>query len=207
MNIFEQLLTEERTSNLIKLREQINNKWLNKKIENHLKKHSYINKSIEEIKQLILSDDFTASFFVKEPIKQNIIENFIANHIMNISFVSNFNNLYSSVKLFVVDGIIIEERKDGIKSIDYSWNIGNKTFYASQKYTSESGGAQDNQFNDIINFLSNASLNKDENIYFVAIVDGNYYNERKINILKKYCNKKTLIANYFNIEKVLSQYE
>ena len=52
------------------------------------------------------------------------------------------------------------------------------------------GGAQDNQFADVIHFLNNACLyaaNHIDNVRFVALVDGEYYKtEDKINKLNNY---------------------
>ena len=53
-------------------------------------------------------------------------------------------------------------------------------YYATQKYTSEAGGAQDNQKNDVIDFLKRGSIKHK----VAAIVDGAYW-DRQREILKE----------------------
>lgn len=71
-----------------------------------------------------------------------------------------------------------------MKSIDFTWNYHYKDktlkFYATHKHTSEDGGAQDNQFNDVKEFNSNAMVCDDNNIYFFSITDGAYYSRKYV---------------------------
>ena len=71
----------------------------------------------------------------------------------------------------------------GIKSIDFCWkmNIDGIEYncYASHKHTNEAGGSQDNQFNDLMEFASNANQNTDTSCLFFAIADGKYYQKSK----------------------------
>ena len=78
------------------------------------------------------------------------------------------------------DGIVRkgDVNKGLTKSIDFRWEFDGNTYYAAHKYTKDEGGAQDNQFNDLCNFLINASKSKDENVYFLAIGDGDYYKRK-----------------------------
>ena len=43
------------------------------------------------------------------------------------------------------------------------------------KYTKEAGGSQDNQYHDVVEWSKQTIGVKEENIYFIAILDGNYY--------------------------------
>lgn len=191
----------KRKENLDILRKEINYRWVSDKILNHLERNPYLEYSVEDIKEMILENDLVASKFIKEPGRQNMSENVIGDFIKNISCVENFINHPSNVNLFVVNGEITSERVDGIKSIDYTWTTNNKKIYATQKYTNEAGGAQDNQFNDVINFMSNAGNNKE--YLFFAIVDGAYYTDEKIRILKKYQTDNVLVCKAVELEKIL----
>jgi len=177
----------KRAENLRTLRKEIDKTWVNNKIKNHINRHPYLaNFSVKQIKEMILNDDFIASFFIKEPGRQNISENAIAEYISNIAGVEDFVNHGSSVNLFVINGKITEKREPGIKSIDYTWNWNGRKVYASQKYTAENGGAQDNQYNDILSFLKNSQGNEEH--IFIAIIDGDYYNNFRTKELKKFPN-------------------
>lgn len=64
------------------------------------------------------------------------------------------------------------------------------------KWTKEQGGAQDNQASDVIDFLKKAKryVNKhDDSVRFIAIVDGDFYDEKKVNILNKFTNERVLV--------------
>lgn len=193
----------KRKENLSHLRKEINEKWVNTKIENHLKRNPHLKETIQDIKNKILVDDLIGSFFIKEPGRQNISENIVAEQISKIKDINNFINLSSSVNLFVIDGKITNIRIDGIKSIDFTWNYKGKKVFAAQKYTNEFGGAQDNQYNDVINFLKNCQ--KNENHIFIAIVDGKYYNKTKMNNLKKYEKDNVKVCSINDLEEVLHQ--
>lgn len=192
---------EKRAENIIALRKQINEKWVDRKILNHLKRNPHLNIEPNDFKNQILNNDLVASFLIKEPGKQNISEIIIAEEIKKIPLLESFINYSATVKLFIVDGELTSKRVDGVKSIDYSWIYNGKQIYATQKYTVGSGGAQDNQHNDIIISLKNAKKMKAD--YFIAIVDGNYYTEKKMNNLKKYETKNVKVCKSGTLEEIL----
>lgn len=202
-DIFKQSKKNKSIENLKDVRNNINSKWLEIKICNHLENNS-LDLSIDDVKKQIMNNDLVASMFMKNPIKQNIYENISANFIKNLNIVDDFVKHPTNVKLFLYEGNIINSKKNGLKSIDFTWKTNNKNVYASQKYIDNKGGAQDNQFNDIITFLENAikSNKNDDNIY-VAIIDGDYFDEQKINILNAYKRKNVIITGTFNIEEKL----
>ena len=194
----------KRKENLEILRNEINFNWVSVKIKNHLLRNPYLNLTVEEVKNKIMNDDLIGSFYIKDPSKQNISENVIGEFIYKIDGVNDFINHPSNVNLFILDGKITNKREDGIKSIDYSWTFKNKKIYATQKYTNEPGGAQDHQFNEVIQFLKHSSLNEDD--FFIAIVDGNYYTDEKISILKKYETKNVKVCNFLEIKRVMYEH-
>ncbi len=64
------------------------------------------------------------------------------------------------------------------------------------------GGAQDNQFNDVIIQLKNLGPKTINNVWFC--LDGKYYNKRRIDILKN-INKNIKIVNIENIEREIKK--
>jgi len=166
--------------NISLVRKDINNKDFTLKIKNHADKY---NRDFQEIKDKILIDDMYAEIFAKDPSKQNIYENLAAKYISKLEHVSNFNNLPANTKMFVCEGNVVNKRQNDVKSIDFSFNIRNNIIYASHKYIKATyGGAQDNQYNEVRNFLRNCNKINNGNVYFIAICDGPYF-DNKIEIL------------------------
>lgn len=89
MNKFEQYVerirTEKLRENIMPLRQQINQAWAQKKITNWAGRYGY---DKEEVEQKILSDDMFASFFAKDPIKQNYTEK-IAEDLLDVKHLPN----------------------------------------------------------------------------------------------------------------------
>lgn len=197
---FEELKIKQRKENLKILREQINHAWIEKKIIQYLKKHQYLDYTIKEIKQEILNNDIVASFFIKEPTRQNFTEKIIAKE---LSHLPNFINLKNSDKIYVNEGQIVDYKPIGMKNIDYFWEINGIKYYATQKYTNGNGGAQDNQFHEIVAFVREANKGKTPlNTKFVVIVDGNYYTQSKIQELQSLnANNRVIISSYREVEK------
>lgn len=89
------------------------------------------------------------------------------------------------------------------KQTDFLFKVGNKLFIMEHKHMKESGGGQDKQMSEIIDFISY----KDNNVSYVSFLDGVYFNvlidknitsgkpfEQRKNIIK---NLKTNKQNYF----------
>ncbi len=81
------------------------------------------------------------------------------------------------------------------KTIDFSWNVGSKYFYASHKYTKEDGGSQKNAFGELLIFIAEVNNSNNDNRYFIAIADGDYYKKKdkktgalKLDLLKQEAN-------------------
>lgn len=158
-----------------------------KKMQSYSKKHFI---PLEAIITKVKEDEIFARNFVKDPIRQSVHENEAARFITQNKQVLNFKKLPMSGanSIFLHEGrIITKKEKDefnlrGIKSIDFYWEIESKEgkmlkFYSSHKYTNEEGGGQDHQYTEQIKFLESASnSNMGNDVYFVAICDGDYYN-------------------------------
>ncbi len=89
-----------------------------------------------------------------------------------------------------------QAQSNASKTIDFEWNTGTIKCYASHKYTKNSGGAQDNQYKDIRNFMKNIRDNNTPNILFFAICDGNYYqNLSRSNMSKMQILNRDFVKN------------
>ena len=135
-----------------------------------------------------MQDDMSfALTFAKDPGKQSIHQHIAADYIKQLPTISNFKELPAGGKnaLYCVDGVVVngEMYKDKVvKSIDFYWEYifedKKLEFYATHKRTDRDGGAQDNQFNDVLVFHENAKKCKNKNIVLLSITDGQYYKER-----------------------------
>lgn len=155
---------EARKNNIKEIRADIDKAWVKEKISNHMDSFSGLF-SYDEIRQGILESDLIASKFCKDPSKQNISEKLAAE-------VLGIDKLPASGKnciRFNDKGDVVSASDGGrnTKSADFLF----EGYYATQKYTSEEGGAQDNQRNDVIDFLKRGSINHK----VAAIVDGVYW--------------------------------
>ena len=196
----------KRKENFIILRKEVNKNWVINKIESFIDRYDLKdNYSVKDIQEKIMNDDLFAWQFIKEPGRQNISENVVADFISKLPTVSDFKNLSSSSNLFLYDGEISNTRREGIKSIDFIWETNGRKIYATQKYTNEAGGAQDNQYNDILTFLINTV--KNDTNFFIAIVDGNYYTEAKLKELKKFEKENVKVCNSSELNEVLYKIE
>lgn len=142
--------------------------------------------SFQEVLEKTLNDDMFSLQFVKNAKRQSIHEGVAANFIKENNNIVNFQVLPKAGKnaLYLYKGNIIDNMSYWItdecsKSIDFKWNVkvGNQIleFYASHKYTQERGGGQDHQLMELDHFLTSAKKNKNENRFFIAICDGDYY--------------------------------
>lgn len=191
-----------REANLKILREEINQKWVIDKILSHLDRHPHLQMSVSEVQTAILNDDLTASFFIKDPGRQNITEKIASTFLGKIAILKELQYLGSSSNLFLLNGEITQNRIAGVKSLDFSWKLANKNCYATQKYTLGSGGAQDNQFHDVLTSVREANSINDSNLYFFAIVDGDYYTNEKISILQNEAtNSQIIICGLEEVEE------
>ena len=157
----------QRRLNIDEIRNSLDERWVKTKINNHVEKFDGLF-SYEDIVEQIKSNDIVASMFCKDPSKQNISEKMVEK-ILGIPKlpVSGANSIR-----FTPEGKLTGVKSIGVsKSADFLIN----GIYFTQKYTAESGGAQDNQYNDVVDFLVKGSIN-----YKVgAIVDGEYWDKKR----------------------------
>jgi len=141
-------------------------KDLNNKINNYLERWDYCF-TFEKVKNDILNNDTAAAMFSKDPTKQNISEKLC-------SLYLNWNLLPQrgkrAIRFNTNGNIVATKTLGGGKCADFFI----KNRYITQKYTGKNtGGAQDNQMDDVITFLINAS----KKYKCGACVDGWYWEE------------------------------
>lgn len=178
---------KQRKKNTEALRKQLESnkidKWLKEKIENFCERHDL---SFNLVKYKIIHDDLFVLNFIKEPSKQTLHQNLAKQFMLDMNCITDFHVLPASGKdsLFVINGIVMKEEQKksssvSVKSIDFEWKFKNDIgesiqCYASHKYTHQDGGAQTQQFTELMTFLENAQKHK-QNLFFYAICDGRFY--------------------------------
>lgn len=182
MNFTEYVESEKkkaRLRNIEQVRKEIDSSWVEEKIMNHVRAFDGI-MTKEEVKEAILSNVIVASKFCKDPGKQNISEKLAAE-------VLKLDKLPSAGKnciRFDDEGNITSTSTGNTKSADFIYD----GYYATQKYTDGEGGAQDNQRNDVIDFLKRGSIKNK----VMAIVDGPYWDKYRPILKKEFQNNENV---------------
>ena len=157
----------QRRLNIDEIRNSLSESWANTKINNHVEKFDGLF-TYEDIVEQIKSNDIVASMFCKDPSKQNISEKMVEK-ILGVPKLpaSGVNSIR-----FTPSGDLTGVKSIGVsKSADFLFN----GIYFTQKYTTENGGAQDNQYNDVVDFLVKGSINNKVG----AMVDGKYWDKKR----------------------------
>lgn len=134
--------------------------------------------SRDNVERKIREDAMFKWCFVKPPVKQRIHEKIAAKFIGRLPGITDFHN-HGPTDLYLVEGDVIPKNRLGSREskctgIDFSWKYNGTMFYASHKYTKESGGGQGTQYKDLQCFISEALKVADDRA-FVAIADGGWY--------------------------------
>lgn len=176
---------EVRIENLEVIRKQINQSWVKKKINSYLDRMGNIF-TVEQVKQQILENDIVASFFAKEPGRQNISEELVQKY-LKIKKLSGQGE--EDIRFDRTGNIHIGEGSKALYTKNADFYLHN--VYITQKYTGRStGGAQDNQFKEVVDFLTCGSIN-----YKVgALVDGWYWEEngKKDELIEAFADNKNV---------------
>ena len=165
MKTFETLVAERKKQliqdNLDDLQEHLQNPDYQKKVYNFATKFGF---SVDEVNRAIQENLFLAACFAKDPSKQNFTEKLVA----EVLGVEKLSPSGENCIRFDENGDIVSINKGNVsKSADFY--IDNR--YYTQKYTNETGGAQDNQYKDVVDFLVKGSKKH----LVGAIVDGAYW--------------------------------
>ena len=181
--MFEEIVKERekelRIKNILEVRQNINHADYQLKVINFSEKTGF---SVEDIVNKIMTDDMFVFFFAKDPKKQNFTEKLVAE-------LLKVEKLPASGKKcirFNQDGdIVATNNGDVSKSADFYIN----GIYYTQKYTHESGGAQDNQYNDVRDFLIKGSKKHKVG----AIVDGAYWNNKRLQLQQMFNDNPNVV--------------
>ena len=131
----------------------------------------------EEIREGILNNIIIASKFCVDPGRQNISEKLVSKVLGLKKLPAQGKNCIR----FDAKGNIISKKIEGAtKSVDFMLN----DYYATQKYTKEAGGSQDNQKTDVREFLLKGS----QQHRVAAILDGDYWDIQRPLLIKEFEN-------------------
>lgn len=202
-----------RKQNIKITQKSLSESWLKIKIKNFSEKWGFSYKKVEnEIKD----NKIVAASFAKDPSKQNFYQTQALFFLNSMEFVERAEQLPSSGSnsIFIVDGKLLKGseilEKKNHKSIDFKITLKNRRIiFASHKYTKESGGAQDNQRNDLINFVFEAEKYPNNDFIFALIADGEYYKKDKtwIEFVKNKADSKVRILTMENFEDEIKNYD
>ena len=157
-------------------------------------------------------ETFAVLMFVKSDKKQNSAEE------CQFKFIKDkYDTLLKEIKLLpksgsdslFITGGKISNTKSGssAKSIDiemtYEFNKKKLKYYGTLKHIDNHGGAQDNQFNDLL--LTNIEFSKisDPDITTLTIVSGTYFKTNRMNELNKYSSSTNFQVKIDDLGKVL----
>lgn len=175
---YEKAISKKRRENVKEVVRNIYSEQMQQKIINYAIRHN-LNKNYVE--QMIIDSPNFARNFAKDPLKQSIHEKVAGEYIKSLDVVDSFKSLPASgknAKYVGPTGVSIGKNFGKAKSIDFEIRVGDKIVYATHKHTGSEGGAQDNQFNDVKQFILEVVHIKQSDLsddYFVAILDGPYY--------------------------------
>ena len=162
-----------------------------KKISTYIWRFGY---SESEVSNHIREDQMFAAWFAKEPRRTKFHEKIAAEWLRQIEqesdLIKDFDELATRGRKawYIASDRDLRQgqRPSGIKSLDFKWKTGNYTIYASHKYTKEGGGNQDSQFNEVLQLLVHFQRSNGKYDVVLAIVDGPYFTEKKMEELYRY---------------------
>lgn len=185
--------------------------YLLKRIETYGQKFGYGKK---KIKKEIETNKMFAATFAKAPSRTGFHESIAAEWLrkelnlpIDVLPKAGTNSFY-----ITSDGVIAQvgddERKPS-KSLDFQWQVGDITFYAMHKYTREGGGAQDNQFKEMLATLQNFVRATNKKKVFIVIADGAYYTKSKMDELESLTRNhtpKSFAVHIEDVPQIVAQY-
>ncbi len=179
---------------------------LAKRIQTFISRFGFPRNQVED---KIRVDKLFAAHFALEPRRTGLHESVAAEWIKELDTVSEFETLPKSGRnAFYVtsDGEIREGMEHPpTKSLDFKWVTGNTLFFASHKYTKESGGNQDSQYKEVrymLELFQKGNISGD--VAIVAIVDGPYYDSRRMEDLRRFTRDRKPMSFAISIEDLPS---
>ena len=189
---YENIVSEKRKENLFQLQltlikaetfEEIEDESLKQKITSHWEVYGL---DLEDFFQELRTNEYLQSFFAKNPLKQGLHEQIAIKYLSEelptfkqVRKLSQKNNC----GLFLNSTGLSKSRSIS-KAIDFYLESDNNIYVFTHKYTKQSGGAQNNQYEDVLNFLRYApnSPFKDQltnkTVHIGAILDGDFYTDK-----------------------------
>ena len=141
------------------------------------------------VKRKISRDKMFAAHFAQDPKRQGFHEKAAADWLKSIPGIDSFEVLpKGGVQALHItnDGEIRNQPGNLGKSLDFHWRTRGVDVYVMHKYTKSSGGAQDNQFNEVLNLMKRFQGSNMQGVALIVIVDGNYYGKSKVDELNRY---------------------
>lgn len=194
---------QKRQKNILLAQEaaKLKQSWLLTKVNNLIARFALV-ESVDVILDKIINDRLYAASFAKDPGKQRIAEDIQIQELSKSLDIERLSNSGNNCR-YIVDGEIFKGKPSCVsdqKSVDAIVFSQETEWYCTLKYTADTGGGQDNQKNNVINFINNAGDH-----HVACILDGDYYQQdtRKIKELQQYASDKVFIgtSNEF-IEKI-----
>ena len=157
----------------------------------------------ETILREVRESNYAIATFSKDPKKQNIYERVALKWIESISKVTDARK--PPRMLLLETGMIVSARQyaqqggqkaPNTKSIDFTWQFRGVRFFATHKYTKDSGGAQDSQYQELERFVINgrdfSGQYEGQKTVLLALGDGPYFlahDGRKLQALQEVCRQ------------------
>jgi hypothetical protein len=203
-------LREDSKNKNKKLRSKIENFRMNKMTNEEREEYS-----VEDIMKKINEVSLLRCLFRKDPCKQSIHENSQIQWI-KMNKYEDIEKLPSNLHGVYLEKSELKKRtttnrvKNGTKTFDAY--IPSRKIYVVLKYSTTEGGAQDNQYRDVENFITQINgyfqENKNSDYTFEFYLDGKYYTRNKLEHLETLCNKysdKISILSASSILRVMNQ--
>ena len=149
----------------------------------------------------IITDPVAAAKFAKEAKKQGVAERAQQEFLEHRGIIVTKLVGEGSDAIRLLDGELVYGMRKGnlrsTKSMDFMCEGNDLMDLIYAKYTEIAGGAQDNQAQDVVRFLEYATQyveNHDDNIRFVALLDGGYYFDKLEDLKKAYASDRVLVV-------------
>lgn len=173
------------------------------KINKYIEKHGLNKEFIDKVKEIITTNEdkdivyLISSLFYKEPTRQNFSEvmayKYLVENLKDLKDVEiiKLNSGNKGSLRFNKIGELLEggiKKHEDSKSVDFKLIIKDEIYYITQKYTKDFGGHQDNQYNDVVDFLNKGSINHK----VIALLDGAYWDVKSKNLIDSYSNNENV---------------
>lgn len=196
---------EEIVRNIEKVEQSIKNGEIiyDDKINRYIEKHGLNKDFLFKVKEIISTNKdsdivyLISSLFYKEPTRQNFSELMAYKYLLdslkelNDVEIIKLNSGNKGSLRFSKSGKLLEggiKQHEDSKSVDFKLIIKDEIYYITQKYTKDFGGHQDNQYNDVVDFLNKGSINHK----VIALLDGAYWNVKSKNLIDSYKNNENV---------------